>query len=58
MKVMLQVDGELEQAVRMKRCLDLFEDFCVVSASLREGFPIDVSVLGQTGETLYETTHD
>ncbi len=58
MKVMLQVDGELEQAVRMKRCLDLFEDFCVVSASLREGFPIDVSVLGQTGETLYETVHD
>ena len=51
----LMVDGELEQAVRMKRCLDLFEDFCVVTASLREGFPVGVEVVSQQGETLHRT---
>lgn len=52
--VRLKVAGELEQAVRMKRCLDLFEDFCVVTASLREGFPIDVSVVNQQLEVLHQ----
>ncbi len=54
MEVALQVAGELEQAVRMKRCLDLFEDFCVVTASLREGFPIEVSVLNENQEILHQ----
>jgi len=51
--VRLSLKGELEQAVRMRRCLDLFEDFCVVTASLREGFPVEVEVLGRDGETLH-----
>ena len=54
MEVQLQVTGELEQAVRMKRCLDLFEDFCVVTASLREGFPIEVSVVNEQQNVLHE----
>lgn len=29
---------------RMSRCLDLFEDFCVVTQSVREGLDVDVSV--------------
>ena len=28
----------------MTRCLELFEDFCVVSAAVRDGIDIDVSV--------------
>jgi uncharacterized OsmC-like protein len=31
---------------RAARCLDLFEDFCTVTAAVREGFDIDVRVAG------------
>lgn len=33
--------GEREKAAR---CLELFEDFCVVTASVRGGIPVDVRV--------------
>jgi uncharacterized OsmC-like protein len=55
-KVKMTVDGKLEEAARMKRCLDLFEEFCVVTASLRDGFPIDVEIVGQGGETLHRSS--
>lgn len=51
--VRLELAATLEQAARTKRCLDLFEDFCVVSASLREGFPVSVAVLNERGEILH-----
>jgi len=55
-QVRMTVDGQIEAAARMKRCLDLFEEFCVVTASLRDGFPIDVEVVGQGGETLHRSS--
>ncbi len=39
---------------RMRRCLELFEDFCVVTASIREGVQVRVAVRDQAGNTLYE----
>ena len=33
-----------DQQGRMMRCLELFEDFCVVTAAVREGIEIDVKV--------------
>lgn len=51
--VQLKLAAQLEQAARTKRCLDLFEDFCVVSASLRDGFPVSVAVLNAQGEVLH-----
>lgn len=33
-----------DQVARMSKCLELFEDFCTVTAGVREGFAIDVSV--------------
>jgi uncharacterized OsmC-like protein len=36
---------------RMRRCLELFEDFCVVTQSVRNGIEVDVAVepIGQLG---------
>ena len=53
--VQLKLGEALAQAARTKRCLDLFEDFCVVSASLREGFPVSVAVLDERGDMLHRS---
>lgn len=42
------VVDEAEQP-RMRRCLELFEDFCVVTASVRGGIDIDVAVEPSSG---------
>ena len=55
MSIRLTVDGALREAARMKRCLNLFEDFCVVTASLREGFPVDVEVYDSAGAKLHDS---
>lgn len=55
MEVRLQVGGVLTESARMKRCLDLFEDFCVVSASLRAGIPIAVEVVDPAGMVLHRS---
>lgn len=35
-----------------QRCLEQFEDFCIVTQSIRRGIPVTVSVLDAAGETL------
>lgn len=55
MEVRLIVSDELVASKRFDRCKGLFEDFCVVSASIREGIPIKVSVLDQQGTLLHSS---
>lgn len=45
MKATIEVDVAEADRARMQRCLDLFEDFCVVTASVRAGIPVEVEVL-------------
>lgn len=33
-----------EQRERIGRCLDLFQDFCIVTESVRDGIAVDVQV--------------
>ena len=43
-KVRLAPQITPEQRERMGRCLDLFQDFCIVTESVREGIAVDVEV--------------
>jgi organic hydroperoxide reductase OsmC/OhrA len=44
-KVDINVDPLSEQdRERMKRCLEIFEDFCVVTQSVRKGINVEVAV--------------
>ncbi len=51
--VALQMSEVLSGAPKMKRCMNLFEDFCVVSDSIRNGIPIGVEVRDHTGEVIH-----
>jgi organic hydroperoxide reductase OsmC/OhrA len=55
MEVRIIVSDELKDSQRFDRCKELFEDFCVVSASIREGIPIGVSVRDQEGQVLHSS---
>ena len=44
MDVSLRPEVAPEDRDRMGRCLDLFEDFCMVTESVRAGIPVDVTV--------------
>lgn len=53
LEVRLILSDALVQSKRFERCKSLFEDFCVVSASIRQGIPIGVSVVDQGGRLLH-----
>ncbi len=53
MKVTIELPEEAgEIGSSLDRCLGLFEDFCVVTASVRQGIPIDVQVVDHKGNTM------
>ncbi|MEJ2621470.1 MAG: OsmC family protein [Candidatus Thiodiazotropha sp.] len=52
--VKITAGNELLNSKKSDRCLALFEDFCVVTASIREGIPVGVEVVNQTGELLHK----
>jgi organic hydroperoxide reductase OsmC/OhrA len=43
-KVRIEPVVEASEQPRMRRCLELFEDFCVVTQSVRQGIEVDVAV--------------
>lgn len=55
-EVKIELEGVELDHPRLGRCLGLFEDFCVVTASLRSGLPVEVSVVDGEGRPLL--THE
>lgn len=50
--VMIQVDSPADSLEHLDRVLDQFEDFCVVTQSVRSGFPVSVTVRDGTGKVI------
>jgi uncharacterized OsmC-like protein len=52
--VRIELPAAVEQAATaLERCLKLFEDYCTVTASLRQGVPVSVEVVGSSGHALH-----
>ncbi len=53
----VQINIDLDKGPRPKinQCIKLFEDFCVVTASVRRGIDVSVEVVDQEGEQLYHS---
>jgi uncharacterized OsmC-like protein len=49
--VRIELSG-VEDPSKLERCLGLFEDYCVVTASIRQGIPVSVEVYDDTGTKL------
>lgn len=52
--VHISVDTDAETPQRLERCLGLFEDYCVVTASIRKGIEVGVTVSDQAGNHLHQ----
>jgi uncharacterized OsmC-like protein len=50
-KVRLAPDVPADQRERMSRCLEIFEDFCIVTGSVREGVAVAVEIEGASADT-------
>jgi uncharacterized OsmC-like protein len=55
-RVAIKLDLDAEARERAGRCLELFEDFCTVTESVRSGIPVDVEVRDPSGTTLFRRT--
>jgi uncharacterized OsmC-like protein len=51
--VHITVDVEVDQPKRIERCLALFEDYCVVTASIKKGVQVNVLVTDPQGTELF-----
>lgn len=53
--VRINIDVDHDAPSRLNRCIELFQDFCIVSASIRTGMDISVEVVDQTGKEIYRS---
>ncbi len=49
----LQLTKSAEDIRRLERCLGQFEDFCVVTQSVRQGIPVTVEVVDAAGKPVF-----
>ncbi len=55
LEVKLILSDLVKENARFARCKTLFEDFCVVSASIRQGIPMKVTLVDEQGEVLHQS---
>jgi len=53
--VEIVLDVNEGQESRLGHCLDLFEDYCIVTQSVRNGIDVDVQVKNTSGEILFDS---
>ena len=56
--VEIMADIDPADLPRAARCRDLFEDFCVVTASVKQGVPVSVRVVDGQGNEIPGGAHD
>jgi organic hydroperoxide reductase OsmC/OhrA len=56
-RVRIDLPVAAEERASVERCLSLFEDYCVVTASIRSGIHVAVDVHDRDGGTLYSSAH-
>lgn len=56
--VAIEIDAPGTEPDGLARCLQSFEDFCVVTASVREGLPVAVTVTDTAGQRLFANPAD
>ena len=52
--VAISLSDEAGAIQHLDRCAEQFEDFCIVTESIRKGIPVKVSVTDATGQTVYQ----
>jgi uncharacterized OsmC-like protein len=52
--VRITAGAQLLESKKRDRCMALFEDFCVVTASIRQGIEVGVEVYSESGELLHK----
>lgn len=53
LEVRITLDLAAEQPERVRRCFELFEDYCVVTAGVRQGIPVSVAIVDPAGSELF-----
>lgn len=56
--VRIRMADRLEDLQRLQHCAAGFEDFCVVTASIREGIPVAVRIVDADGVLVHESAGD
>ena len=52
--VRIELAESADALQHLERCMEQFEDFCVVTESIRHGVPVDVEVVDAAGRLLHE----
>jgi organic hydroperoxide reductase OsmC/OhrA len=52
-EVRIELTEDSSALQHLQHCLDQFEDFCVVTESIRHGIPVSVNVVDTSGRTLH-----